>query len=111
MSIPLNDETFFGTISNTPGPLLVVFMSTFCGPSHAMFGLLDHLIDTQEVPLEYAEVDVENCPLLTRQYQVKGTPTLVFFRDGVPLGSRIGTMSWDDLVDFIDDMMEREKPA
>jgi thioredoxin 1 len=104
VSLALDDTNYLAAIEGEPKPLLVCFHSTFCGPSSGLFPVLDFAIENWQGDLEYAEVDVEQCPLMTRNYQVKGTPHLIWFHKGVPLGSRAGTMSPDFLNAFFVEM-------
>jgi thioredoxin 1 len=81
--------------------ILLAFTATFCGPSRVMQSLLDAFADNENFPLTLIEVDVEKWPTITRQYQVKGTPELLIIRDGQPVSSRLGDMSYDQLVDYV----------
>lgn len=106
MTITLTDDDFLAKLTSFDKPILVLFFSTFCGPSNMLYPVLDDLIETDN-RFYYTEVDVEQCPRMTREYEVKGTPMLVFFDQGKPLGSRAGTMSEEYLDAFIADMMGR----
>lgn len=107
--IDLDDDSFFAKLTSVDKPIMVLFTSSFCGPSHSLYPLIDNLVEADD-RFEYAEVDVEKCPRMTREYQVKGTPMLVFFKEGKPIGSRAGTMSQDFLDTFITDMIARPVP-
>ncbi len=109
MSIEITDDTYAAIIASAPEPLLVVFMSSFCGPSHALFPVLDDMMEDSDGSFEYAEVDVEKCPRFTRACEVKGTPSMVWFHNGQPLGSRAGTMSDAYLAAFIKDMLSKSE--
>lgn len=108
MTINLTEDTFRETLAAEPLPVLVLFTGSFCGPSHLIYPMIDALIENSDgTELTYAEVDVEKCPTITREFQVKATPTLIYFDRGVPLGSRVGSMSQEDLNDFLTDMESR----
>jgi thioredoxin 1 len=105
--VRINDQSFKDEIAGVEKPLLVLFMSSFCGPSHALFPVLDALYEGHDERFEYGEVDVEKCPVMTRTFEVKGTPTLIAFNKGEPIGSRAGTMSPEFLEKFLTDMLSR----
>lgn len=95
-----NLEDLIATASERE-PLLLFFHSTFCGPSNLMKPLI------YEVAAEYPRaafyiIDVETFPAITRKYAIKGTPAMVLVQDNQPIASRLGTMSFDDIWDFID---------
>ncbi len=105
--IELTDSDYKQVLEDASQPILVLFMGTFCGPSTSMLPIMDDLIEGDDNKFIYAEVDVEKCPKMTQEFQVKGIPSLVYFNNGVPLGSRVGTMTRNQLGEFINDMTTR----
>lgn len=104
----LTDDNAIGTLKATTQPILLNFRSSFCGPSVAVGKLLDHLFDEGWLADEdLIDIDVEEFPKLTREMQIKGTPTLVLLKNGEPIGSRIGTMPYEDLVAFLSTAIDR----
>jgi thioredoxin-like negative regulator of GroEL len=63
-------------------------------------------VEREEFPITLVEIDVEKHPSITRHYQVKGTPELIFINDGEPRSSRLGTMSYDQLVEYVESELE-----
>jgi thioredoxin-like negative regulator of GroEL len=104
VSLALDDTNYLAAIEGEPKPLLGPQKVEWKHTSSGLFPVLDFAIENWQGDLEYAEVDVEQCPLMTRNYQVKGTPHLIWFHKGVPLGSRAGTMSPDFLNAFFVEM-------
>ena len=105
----LTDDNFVSVVKGASKPMLVLFMSSFCGPSHALFGTIDENVLESDERFTYAEVDVEKAPKMTKSLDVKGTPTLIWFHGGQPIGSRAGTMSDAFLNRFITEMLSRVK--
>jgi thioredoxin 1 len=104
----LTDDNFEQVLPATTRPYLLNFRAAFCGPSNVVAGLLDHLFDEGWLADEdIIDIDVEAFPKLTRAMQIKGTPTLLLMKDGQPLGSRIGTMPYEDLVAFISTAIDK----
>lgn len=104
--LELTDDNFEAVIKGASQPLMVLFMSSFCGPSHIMFRLLDDSLDGESRFL-YAEVDVEVCPRLTQASKVRGTPTLQFYARGELLGSRVGVMDDAYYNEFVEAMLAK----
>lgn len=100
-SLFLEDPKDLLSLIETGETVLLAFTAEFCGPSRVLRGVLDAVIAAEELPATIVEVDVEKFPLITRQYQVKGTPQLMLLVKAEPVASRIGTMSYDQLLDFL----------
>jgi thioredoxin-like negative regulator of GroEL len=104
--IPMDDDAFV-RVPDQSGLILLCFTSTFCGPSRVLINTLtEFMLDRRDYPLTLVQVDVEKLPLTTKRYQVKGTPQLIMLRDGEPVSSRLGTMGFEDLSDYIDSELE-----
>lgn len=96
----LNDDNYKKALASANLPTILFFRAGFCGPSAVLNSALDQLYDEYGDRLNIVEVDVEECPKMTREFQVKGTPSLVIIKHGEPLASNIGTMPYADLVTF-----------
>lgn len=87
--------------------VLLVFTGSFCGPTKLLMDTLTHFsLERDDYPIEIITIDVEKLPTITRRYEVKGTPQMIMLRDGWPVSSRIGTMSFEQLADYIDGELE-----
>lgn len=86
----LTDRNYTVELSKAAVPVLVIFKASFCGPSALLDPWIDQIIEDFDGRVVVAEIDVEECPKMTREMQVKGTPTAIIFNLGVPLASRIG---------------------
>lgn len=100
--IKLTDDSYSKELAGSKLPVLVVFCASFCGPSEMLKPVIDQIVEDYDGVVVYAEADVENCPKMAREFQVKGTPTCMIMDRGVPLASMIGTMSYDDFAGWLD---------
>lgn len=104
---PESEEFFNGLVGGIEGLALLLFTSGFCGPTKLLMDTVTEFsLDRDDYPIEIVTIDVEKLPNITRKYQVKGTPQLVMLRDGEPISSRIGTMSFEQLVDYVESELE-----
>jgi thioredoxin 1 len=81
-------ETALLSIVATPEPSLVLFDAGWRGPGQALHDLLAEI--AREYPLVAAWVDVDSLPAVPARYGVKGVPTLMLFRGGQVISSRMG---------------------
>ena len=58
----------------------------------------------------FAKLDVNTQPQKTREYNIRGTPTYIVFRDGEIAGGFVGAMSSTKLVEQILGILELEGP-
>lgn len=106
----IDDNTFEQALKETKGPVMLVFKASFCGPSAMLDPLLDQLADDYEEVL-LVDIDVEKNPNITRTYQVRQTPTMILFDKGDPLGTRMGTSTYDQLADWLENLLAKKKGA
>ena len=57
----------------------------------------------------FAKLDVNTQPQKTREYNIRGTPTYIVFRDGEIAGAFAGAMPSDALVERILGILEIEE--
>lgn len=104
----INDKNFHHVLLQAPAPVLLIFRGTFCGPS-ALYS--DIIAEAQaefgEDEVIFLDVDVEECPRLTREMQIKGTPTALLLDEAVPIASVIGTTTVDKFIDWLDEQLKK----
>lgn len=98
---PKTEEEFNEAMAAASGPVLLFFTATFCGPSRIMAELFDDLFEVEDFDFDLVEIDVEALPAITRKYQVKGTPEIIMLK-GEATSSRLGTMSYGQLVEYLE---------
>lgn len=107
--VNLTDATFRIVLDKHPRPALVFIYGKFCGPTRQMFPLIDQASDDYGDHVTIMEADIDECPTLGREFVVKGTPTYLWAEAGIPIATRIGTMTYDQLADWIEEMLDRKK--
>ncbi len=73
------------------------FSATWCGPCK----MLTKTLSTIESPVEVEEVDIDANPDLTRQYNIRGVPTLVLIEDDTELKRKVGIMSGPEFLEWV----------
>ncbi len=89
-------------------PVLLFFGSESCGPTIRMFETLADFED-QVSGVEVMRIAIEDDPQSTQRFMVKATPTTILFRRSEPLGTVAGTMSLEQMADWVDTLL-RPKP-
>jgi len=82
-------------------PVLVDFYATWCGPCKAMQPILEDAAKQLGDKVKIIKVDVDKNPAAANNYQVKGVPTLILFRNGKILWRQSGVVQTSQLVQMV----------
>ena len=91
----------FKEIINTNKPVLVDFTATWCGPCKMMAPILKDVKKEIGDAVTIIKVDVDKSPQAANEYQVQGVPTLILFKNGIPLWRQSGVVPKAGLVELI----------
>lgn len=91
----------FSEIINQDKIVLVDFFATWCGPCKTLVPILKDVKTTLGDSVSIIKIDVDKNQLLASQYQVRGVPTMILFKNGKQLWRQSGVVSSSDLVRII----------
>ncbi len=92
------------------GIVLIDFWAAWCGPCR-QFAPVFERVSERNADAVFAKVDTEAEPELTKMYGVTAIPTLVVYRDGVPVFGQPGAMREGDLEDVLRQVRELDMDA
>lgn len=93
----------FTQLINGDKLVLVDFFATWCGPCQAMAPILKQVKETLGDSITIIKIDVDKNQALmaTPQYQVRGVPTLMLFKEGKVLWKQAGVVPKDEIIKTI----------
>lgn len=91
----------FDTIVNSDKPVLVDFFATWCGPCKMLIPILREVKDSLGDNVSIIKIDVDKNQQISRQYQVRGVPTMILFQNGKQLWRRSGVLSKEEIIKTI----------
>ena len=98
----VSDDQFEAQVLKSAEPVLVDFWAEWCGPCKMIAPLLDDLATTYKGRLKVAKINIDHNQKTPRNYNVRGIPTLMIFKDGKVQATQIGAVSKTQLAQMID---------
>ncbi len=100
--IDVNENDFDTTVLKSVKPTLVDFWAPWCAPCRVVAPVMEALAEEYDNKVEFAKVNVDTEPRLATRYGIRSIPTLLIFKDGVPVKQLIGAQPRDELKKSID---------
>jgi thioredoxin 1 len=100
-SIAVKDSTFEAEVLKADGPVVVDFWAEWCGPCKALSPLVDEVATELEGKVKIVKVNIDESPEAPTKYGVRGIPTLMLFKDGQVVDTRVGGMPKSQLTEWI----------
>ena len=98
--VELTKENFDARVTNAEGTVLVDFWSPGCGPCRAMEPVLE-AVAARHPEVRFAKLNAAEHPDIAWAFKVVSVPTLVLFRDGVPVGDIVGAVPAQRIEDLL----------
>lgn len=91
----------FNDIINSSTPVLVDFFADWCGPCKMLAPILKEVKAELGDAIKIVKIDVDKNQPLAAQYQVRGVPTMILFKDGKQLWRQAGVLQQNDIIKII----------
>ncbi|ETF01834.1 thioredoxin [Advenella kashmirensis W13003] len=97
------EKTFEADVLNSELPVLVDYWAPWCGPCKAIAPLLEEVSRDYEGRVQVVKVDVQDHPEVAARFGIRGIPTLMVFKNGEAVGTKVGAVNKTQLTGFIDE--------
>ncbi|MCE2926861.1 MAG: thioredoxin TrxA [Rickettsiales bacterium] len=105
MSIHIDDNEFEQKVLKSSEPVLVDFWAEWCGPCRQIAPVLDEIAKERAGKITVAKVNIDKNPGTPQKYGVRGIPTLILFKDGQAVSTKVGSLPKSKLVEWIDSVV------
>jgi thioredoxin len=78
-------------------PVLVDFYADWCAPCKVMAPVLDDFARTHTGEALVVKLDTDRNPKTAQDFDIRGIPTLVVFKNGAEVDRRIGAVAREEL--------------
>ena len=96
------DSTFDQDISFTGAMILVDFWAEWCGPCKQIGPILEEISQEKQDTLKILKLNIDENPETPQRYGIKGIPTLMLFKEGKLIDTKVGSLPKSALTEWID---------
>ena len=97
----VTDESFESDVIKSQKPTIVDFWAEWCGPCKQIAPLLDEISIQKKDDLLILKLNVDENQETPQKYNVRGIPTLMLFKEGNLVDTKIGSLPKSSLEDWI----------
>ena len=99
----ITDVSFEEDVINASLPVLVDFWAEWCGPCKMLTPVLESISDEFADKLKITKLNVDENPETAPKFGVRGIPTLILFKEGQVVATKVGALTKSQLVAFLND--------
>ena len=98
----ITDSNFDEEIKNSPIPILVDFWAEWCGPCKQIGPILEDIGKAKKDKVKILKLNVDENPQTPQKFGVRGIPTLMLFKDGKLVDTKVGSLPKNMLESWLD---------
>ena len=96
------DSTFDQDVSSTSAAVIVDFWAEWCGPCKQIGPILEQISEEKKDTLKIIKLNIDENPKIPQRYGVRGIPTLMLFKEGKLIDTKVGSLPKSALTEWID---------
>ncbi|RXS41589.1 thioredoxin TrxA [Idiomarina sp. 29L] len=100
--VQLSDDSFDEDVIKSDKPVLVDFWAEWCGPCKMVAPILDDIAEEYKGKLVIGKLNVDHNEQTPPKFNIRGIPTLLLFKDGDVIATKVGALSRAQLIEFLE---------
>jgi thioredoxin 1 len=102
----VSDASFEQDVLQSSKPVLVDFWAEWCAPCKQIGPALEELAGERAETITIAKVNIDDNPDVPSKFGVKSIPTLMLFKDGQIVSTRVGAMAKSRIAEWLDEVAQ-----
>ena len=98
----ITDASFKADVLESDVPVLVDFWAQWCGPCKAIAPILEEVSESFAGKVSITKLNVDESPEMSSQFGVMSIPTLILFKNGNIVATKVGAVTKSQLTAFIE---------
>ena len=98
-----NDDNFEKDIAESKVSVLVDFWAEWCGPCKQIGPILEEIAIEHESKIKVLKINIDENPQTPQKYGVRGIPTLLLFKKGKLIDTKVGSLPKSSLEVWLQD--------
>lgn len=97
--------SFEKDVLQAAGLVVIDFWATWCGPCKIISPIVEELAGEYEGKAAFGKINTDEHPDLASRFNIRGIPTLMFFKGGKNVDQLVGAVPKAQLVEKIDSLL------
>jgi thioredoxin 1 len=107
MAEAVTSATWDQEVLKAPGLVLVDFWAVWCGPCRMVAPIVDEIAKDYDGKLKVVKLNTDENPDIAGKYQIRGIPTLMFFKGGQTVDQVVGAVPKAQLKTKVDILLAK----
>ncbi len=101
MTQEIKDSEFEQQVTKSTEPVLIDFWAEWCGPCKMLSPVIDQLSEEMKGKIKIVKMNIDENPETPSSLGVRSIPTLMLFKDGKQISSKVGAHPKNKLEEWI----------
>ena len=99
--VNINENNFDEEEVKSSLPCIVDFWAEWCGPCKNLAPILEEISDELKDKVKIGKINIDDNQELAAQFSIRSIPTIILFKDGNSIDTKVGLPPKKDLLEWI----------
>ncbi|WP_420548372.1 thioredoxin TrxA [Curvivirga sp.] len=100
-TVNVTDDEFESAVLDADQPVVVDYWAEWCGPCKMIGPALEEIASDMQGEVKIAKINIDENPDTPSKFGVRGIPTLMMFKDGEVVATKVGALPKTQLEEWI----------